>query len=136
MPKKTLPICSAITKRDGTRCGRRAPEGSLLCHIHRASAEGKPVGPLVEPSPFDPEAKLLKIAAKDGHVHQLQAIRLLMNREKCRACAARAEGDIDFQTFWRNQTDDEKARLQVLVTELNKIKDAVRARIAKKETEQ
>ena len=70
------------------------------------------------PTPFDPEAKLLKIAAKDGHTHQLQAIRILMNREKCRACAARQEDPDDRIDIWGDVTDQEGERLRVLIDEL------------------
>lgn len=132
---KSLPICVCVT-RDGSRCGRRVSDGSNppVCHVHRAQQEGKRVGALTEPSPFDPETTLRRIAADRKHPNQVQAIRLLLDREKCRACAARAEGEVDFQKFWRNVTDDEKARLKVISAEIKQIKADVRKRI--KGTEQ
>lgn len=135
MSKHSLPICACLT-RDGSRCGRRVADGSNppVCHIHRAQQEGK--GALTQPAPFDPDAKLLKIAAKDGHPHQLQAIRMLRDRESCRACAARAAHDQEFQTFWRNLTDDDKARLAKLLATLKEIKTEVRNRISTQGTEQ
>ena len=134
---KSLPICAAITKKDGTRCGRRAAPEGLLCHIHQAKAEGRTVSALTEPTPFDAEAKLRKIAAKDGHPNQVQAIRMLLDRQQCSTCAARAaEAPDDFEDILRARTEPEKERMRELFAdfkkffdELNQIKDAIRARI-------
>ena len=123
---KSLPICAAIAKKDGRRCGRRAQPGQLLCHIHIASAAGRPVGALVEPTPFDPVEKLLKIAANDKHQHQLQAIKLLRDRdgdseEGCRECAVRKKDDQaandEYDATLRAMTDDEYRRHRALTEE-------------------
>lgn len=115
-----LPICAAINKKDRERCGRRAQPGGLLCHIHAAVAEGKPVAPLTEPSPFDPETTLRKIAANSKHPNQVQALRMLLDRQGCPTCAARtaADGPDDRIDIWGDVTDQEKARLNVLFAEL------------------
>jgi hypothetical protein len=117
-----LPICAAIT-RDGTRCGRRAAPEGLLCHIHRAAAEGKAVGPLVEPSPFDPEATLRKIAANPKHQHQVQALRLLLDRQGCPTCAARAAAEDPDERIdiWGDVTVQERARMSVLFAEFQQV---------------
>lgn len=126
MNKKSLPICVATTK-DGTRCGRRAPAGAMLCHIHQAKQDGRAVGALTEPAPFDPEAKLLKIAAKDGHPHQLQAIRLLRDRAECLRCKAREDGEVDAALLIRHANADQRARLVAMLTTLKDWKTEVRA---------
>ena len=115
-----LPICAAIT-RDGTRCGRRASAGKLLCHIHVATAEGKPVGPLTEPSPFDPEATLRKIAANPKHQHQVQALRLLLDRQGCPTCAARkaAEDPDERIDIAGDMTDSERVRMSEIIRAFN-----------------
>lgn len=144
-----LPICAAIT-RDGTRCGRRAQPEGLLCHIHVAKAEGKPVGALTEPSPFDPKSKLLKIAAKDGHPHQLQAIKILLERDgesSCPECAARKKANQDYEVerdeeekVIRAMTDDEYQRRRTLIAEwiasFNTYKEFMAAMRAAKKAEQ
>lgn len=135
---KNLVRCAAIAKKDGQRCGRRAAAGELLCHIHRAAAEGKPVSALTVPTVFDPREKLLRIASRDGHVHQMAAIKILMNQEKCQACAARAaaEDPDEHVDIWGDVTDHEGERLRVLIAEIQprlveykQIKGAVIARI-------
>ena len=116
---KSLPICAAIAKKDGERCGRRAQPGGLLCHIHAAAAEGRTVGRLTEPSPFDPETTLRKIAANSKHPNQVQALRMLLDRQQCSTCAARAAEDPDDRIdISGDMTDQERARLKVLFAEL------------------
>jgi hypothetical protein len=85
-----------------------------------ATAEGKPVSPLTEPSPFDPEATLRKIAANPKHQHQVQALRLLLDRQGCPTCAARTAADDpdDRIDIGGDVTDQERDRLRVLFAEL------------------
>lgn len=136
---KSLPRCVCNT-RDGTQCGRRVSDGSNppICHLHRAQQEGKSVSPLTAPSVFDPEATLRKIAANAKHSHQVQALRLLLDRQGCPACAARADSENpdDRIDIWGDVTPHEGERLKVLIAELQprllefkQLRSAVVARI-------
>lgn len=130
MPK-SLPICTCLTK-DGSRCGRRVSDGSNppVCHVHRAQQAGKPVGALTEPAPFDAERKLLKIAANDRHPQQLQALKLLRERNNCEACAARAnEGNVA-ATLIRYANDEQRSALSTVWASYCAIKDDILAGIA------
>ena len=69
------------------------------------------MGALTEPAPFDAETKLLKIAANDRHPQQLQALKLLRERDNCEACAARANEGNDASTLIRHANDDQRSRL-------------------------
>lgn len=144
---KNLVRCAAIAKKDGQRCGRRAAEGELLCHIHRAAAEGKPVSALTAPTAFDPKEKLLRIGANDRHPQQLQALKVLLHPDgeegSCRECADRKEHDqtanAEYDATLRAMTDDEYQRHRELTEEwiaaYNKCKEfrtACAERIAQK----
>ena len=139
MSNKPLPRCVCITK-DGTQRGRRVSDGSNppVCHVHRAQQAGTSVSPLTEPLAFSPEETLRRIAADSKHAHQVQALRMLLDRQGCSTCAARAatedpDGRID---VWGDVTDHEGERLRALIAELQprllefkQIRAAVVARI-------
>lgn len=126
---KSLPICVSLT-RDGTPCGRRASPGNLVCHIHLAQQSGKAVGALTQPAPFDAQQKLLKIAANDKHPHQLQALRLLREREECQGCKARIDSEEESGVLPRAANPEQRTRLSALLTSMRDWKADVRASIA------
>jgi hypothetical protein len=81
--KKILPRCMDMC-RDGSRCGRRVKDGSNppQCHLHKATAAGLPVSPLTQPAERTTFERLKRIAADDKHSGQLQALKILMEREE------------------------------------------------------
>jgi hypothetical protein len=101
-----------------------------ICHVHRAQQAGKPVGALTEVAPFDAERKLLKIAANDRHPQQLQALKLLRERNNCEVCAARANEGDTVSTLLRYANDEQRAALSLVWINYSAVKDDIRACIA------
>jgi hypothetical protein len=118
---KLSPHCSHVNK-DGTPCGRKVTDGSQppVCHIHARRNGG-----IAVPGPFDPASKLRKIAANDRHPQQLQALKVLLDRETtCPRCAAAVEATTAREQFLARITPEQRDRLRELIAEVNAIKAA------------
>jgi hypothetical protein len=123
--KAPFPRCVSLC-RNGTQCGRRVSDGSNppVCHVHSNQQA------LTVPAPFDANQKLLKIAANDKHPHQLQAIRLLRERDECETCKARNDSEDESGALVRAANPDQRARLSALLAAMREWKTDVRAGMA------
>ena len=120
------PNCSCVT-RNGSPCGRKVTDGSQppVCHVHRLAAQGKSVSPLTQAAPFDPVAKMKKIAMNDRHPQQLQALKEL-RESGCVACAARQRASADLDLVIARATEEQRTEMRGLLKRLAAIKDVVR----------
>jgi hypothetical protein len=110
--------------RKGTRCGRMAPDGKLLCHIHERLHAGQSNTGFAN-APFDPADKLRKIAANDRHPGQLQAIKQLMGQDTtCPRCAERGAEERVIDDTVSRMTPEQKARLSALLAEVRELQAA------------
>jgi hypothetical protein len=104
------PRCTATTKH-GLPCSRYVTDNSQppTCHIHQQAAKGG--AGITRTPPFDPLAKLKKIAATDAHPKQLEAIKSLLDRTACPRCTEERRKRADWPSIFARLTLDERRTL-------------------------
>lgn len=115
------PRCTAIAT-DKKQCGKRCHdnESPALCHVHRALANGGTVGtPFV--STKTPMERIEKIAGKDGHPNQMQALKILLEEAKVVATPTERAAEFVYRL-----TLVQRKRLRELKAEVDAIREAAR----------
>jgi hypothetical protein len=123
--------CMANAK-DGSRCGRTARPGTMLCSKHDGTPNAGVTAPTTEPlTPLEIIQKLMR--DRDPSI-RLRAVNAYLDQQAkqekgCPQCEARAEDDRLTKAFLAALTADERERLVGLLVAVRLFKEDIWARL-------